>query len=188
MSRNSLQIGENIIVVYGNDHAIGTFIDIIDLRFEGHQDDHQGEGFVAEWSELFGLDQGDNKIGINVAEIKLLHTDLEAFKQIVIYKCDKFAATLAPKQERAKYCVHCGEYKDPSTHSSCDMGYHQDCNFYNSDPTNAALGIPEYDNPLQDIAPGKIIDPVEGYAAEEDNPEPDWDNWNKSREDDVEPF
>lgn len=142
MSRNIVNIGENIIVAYGNDHAIGRFIDIIDLRFEGHQDDYQGEGFVAEWSGLFGMAQGENRIDINAAEMQLLFTDLETFKQIVTHKCDKFAATLAPKQERAKYCVHCGEYKDPSTHSSCDMGYHQDCNFYNTEPTNEQLGIP----------------------------------------------
>jgi hypothetical protein len=93
MSRLSYQVNENILVPYGFDNALGRFIQIIDLRFEGHAEDHQGEGFVCDWDDSFGFTP-PNHIGITETEIKLLHTNVEAFKAVVIHKCDLFIKSL----------------------------------------------------------------------------------------------
>lgn len=53
---------------YGTDHAIGRFLDITDRRFAGTKDDQQGEGYLLEWSDLFGI--STNLIGATVEDLK----------------------------------------------------------------------------------------------------------------------
>lgn len=52
--RNTQDYGP-VHITTGTDHAIGIFVDITDDRFAGTKDDEQGEGYVFEYSELFGI-------------------------------------------------------------------------------------------------------------------------------------
>lgn len=50
------KIIENPIQFHGgSDHAIGRFMDITDSRYAKSGKDEQGEGYVFEYSELFGI-------------------------------------------------------------------------------------------------------------------------------------
>jgi len=40
---------------HGSDHVLGAFLDITDSRYAGTEDDLQGEGYLFEWSSLFGI-------------------------------------------------------------------------------------------------------------------------------------
>ena len=62
MSRKTTRLNETIQIHHGNDCAIGQFIDITDSRHATSGKDMQGEGYIVEWSEVFGFSQ--NKIGI----------------------------------------------------------------------------------------------------------------------------
>jgi len=47
--------GENITIVRGTDHVLGRFIQIQDNRYMRSGNDLQGEGYVFEWDEAFGI-------------------------------------------------------------------------------------------------------------------------------------
>lgn len=64
MSRFHYLLNEHIIVVTGNDHALGRFIDLIDLRFKGTPEDWAGEGYIYIYSQMFGT-------SLNLADLKL---------------------------------------------------------------------------------------------------------------------
>ena len=51
MSRETIYIGDHIIINYGLDHALGYFLDISDTRTITVSND---EGIVYEWSIVFG--------------------------------------------------------------------------------------------------------------------------------------
>ena len=68
MSREGNKINENITVVFGNDHVLGSFIDVIDNRFAESGQDEQGEGYVCEYSTKFGI--SNNRIGANIEDLK----------------------------------------------------------------------------------------------------------------------
>lgn len=72
--------------VTGNDHAIGKFIDITDRRYAGCPDDEQGEGYILEWSQLFGFTT--NLIGATPEDL-LSFDALQA-------KVEAFASNLKP--------------------------------------------------------------------------------------------
>lgn len=80
MSRTTIKKSNNIFIYTGDDHAIGRFLDVIDLRFAGHETDEGGEGFVFEWSDMFGITT--NLIGANEAELN----DIDA----LVAKTEKF--------------------------------------------------------------------------------------------------
>ena len=80
MSRKVHNINQNISVAYGNDHALGKFIDIMDRRYAVSGKDEQGEGYLVEWCEAFKFSQ--NQIDITVEGL----TD----EATVIELCDKF--------------------------------------------------------------------------------------------------
>lgn len=82
MSRIWIDLTENITIYTGNDHAIGEFLDITDKRFAGTETDEQGEGYVLEHSQAFGLTT--NKIGAIESDLMPLN------KEIIISKCDEF--------------------------------------------------------------------------------------------------
>lgn len=81
MSRLTLTVNENITIYHGSDHAIGGFIDIIDKRFAESGFDNQGEGFVLEYSDMFGF--SNNKI--NIEKLEELSQD-----ELIISKCNEF--------------------------------------------------------------------------------------------------
>lgn len=68
MSRHNLPFNEHTTIHSGSDHAIGRFIDIADSRYAGHISDVQGEGYVFEWSEMFGI--STNLIGATEGDLK----------------------------------------------------------------------------------------------------------------------
>jgi len=88
MSRNILRVTEHITAYHGSDHALGSFVDIIDDRYAGHQLDVQGEGYVMEYSTRFGF--GTNLIGATVE-------DLQTDNGVIIAKVNKFIESLPPR-------------------------------------------------------------------------------------------
>ena len=77
MSRNITTLTDNISTVHGEDKFLGFFFDIIDERYDG---DPSGEGYLVEWSSMFGFSQ--NKIGIDADEFR--------DDEIVILLVDRF--------------------------------------------------------------------------------------------------
>ncbi len=67
MSRHTTRLNDTTQVHSGGDHALGRFIDITDSRYADSGKDEQGEGYLVEWSQLFGFSQ--NQIGIKVEEL-----------------------------------------------------------------------------------------------------------------------
>jgi len=55
-------------LIWGNDHVLGKFLDIIDVRYAGTEQDEQGEGYLFEWSTLFGI--STNLIGLTEESMK----------------------------------------------------------------------------------------------------------------------
>ena len=84
MSRDHEPIQETTSIVRGSDHALGYFLDITDTRYANSGKDEQGEGYLVEWSAVFGFTQ--NQIGIKVNELK----DHSRINELV----DKFVETL----------------------------------------------------------------------------------------------
>jgi hypothetical protein len=84
MSREETPINETTQIVRGSDHALGYFIDIKDKRYANSGLDEQGEGYLVEWSTIFGFSQ--NKIGILQGELK----DMNRVNELV----DKYIETL----------------------------------------------------------------------------------------------
>lgn len=68
MSRLVFTPNEYTSFISGSDHAIGAFLDITDTRFANSGMDRQGEGFIMEWSEMFGFSQ--NLIGATVSDLE----------------------------------------------------------------------------------------------------------------------
>jgi hypothetical protein len=85
MSRHTHKISDHTSVVSGNDHAIGQFIDVTDSRYANSDLDEQGEGYLVEWSTLFGFTQ--NKIGITIEQLK-------ASPEVVVEIVNKFIGEL----------------------------------------------------------------------------------------------
>lgn len=81
MSRITKPINKDIIIVHGSDHAIGGFVDVIDARYARSKDDQQGEGFVFEWSLMFG-------ISLNL--INATEDDIRQGDKRIIELCDNF--------------------------------------------------------------------------------------------------
>ena len=84
MSREYTQLSPPVSVIGGSDHAIGCFIDVTDRRYADSGKDKQGEGYVMEWSELFGFTT--NLIGLTKEDL--------SNREIIIEKADAFALTL----------------------------------------------------------------------------------------------
>lgn len=80
MSREIININKNISIAYGNDHAIGKFLDIRDKRYAQSNKDEQGEGYLVEWCEMFKF--APNLIGITIDEFDN--------KERIIELCNKF--------------------------------------------------------------------------------------------------
>lgn len=67
-------------LIEGNDGLLGKFIDIADKRFAGTKHDPQGEGYLFEYSERFGI--STNLIGLTEKEMKkpyVIHIKVEQF-------------------------------------------------------------------------------------------------------------
>lgn len=75
---------QNTIIAFGSDHALGRFIDILDRRYAGTTFDPQGEGYLVEWSDLFGFHQ--NKIGIKIEEL--------SNEELIFEKVDKYLTSI----------------------------------------------------------------------------------------------
>lgn len=80
MSRVPCNITEHICIIMGSDYTLGRFIDVTDSRYANSGKDLQGEGYVMEWSKVFGL--STNRIDIQEKDIMN--------KQVIILKCDEF--------------------------------------------------------------------------------------------------
>ncbi len=87
MSRHKLLSPENETTefIHGSDHALGAFLDITDSRFAKSGKDEQGEGYVFEWSSLFGITT--NLIGATMEDLE--HSQ-ERMQELV----DNFCKTL----------------------------------------------------------------------------------------------
>lgn len=84
MSRSSRNIGSGITIISGSDHALGEFLDIISSDYAGSSHDEQGEGFLVEWSSLFGFAQ--NQIGIKKSQFKKNGKIIELVKKFLSEK------------------------------------------------------------------------------------------------------
>ena len=84
MSRNSEILDENITIHAGSDHAIGHFFDITDKRFAQSGRDEQGEGYVCEFSTMFGI--SNNKIEITYEGLQV--------EEVINQKCNEFIEKL----------------------------------------------------------------------------------------------
>lgn len=102
MSRHTKQIG-TLIFHYGVDHAIGSFLDIRETRFEGTPQDHQGEGYIFEYSTKFGI--GTNLAKLTYEEAKSLFFN---HNQKAKEKIDYFIKNL--KQKKLYHVHHHWEY------------------------------------------------------------------------------
>jgi len=91
MSRNHVDFTPDIHVVYGVDHALGNYVDIYDTRYAGTEGDEQGEGFVLEWCEMFGLTT--NLINAP-KDMFILPINLQNHKDELIRLCNEFAKVL----------------------------------------------------------------------------------------------
>ena len=91
MSRNHVDYSPDVHVIWGNDHALGEFIQIYDNRFAGTEGDPQGEGYVFEWDRLFGVTL--NLIGLPKEKMEnaIILSDL---KDLVLGKCNEFVNSL----------------------------------------------------------------------------------------------
>lgn len=67
MSRNRKQLSPNVAITRGDDHVLGKFCQLTDERYAMSEDDEQGEGYVFEWDEEFGL--VNNLIGATVGDV-----------------------------------------------------------------------------------------------------------------------
>lgn len=103
MSRNTERLTSTITCYYGDDHAIGSFIDIVDSRYEDHPDDDTGEGFLMEWCQMFGF--MTNKIGVSVDDLKDTN--------VLIQKVEAFIETLDLDPEQSNDPIdkpYCNEF------------------------------------------------------------------------------
>lgn len=55
MSRIERKINQTTTVVTGNDHAIGQFLQVQDVRYARSNKDDQGEGYILEYDTMFGF-------------------------------------------------------------------------------------------------------------------------------------
>ena len=72
MSRNPSRLTEDIVIVRGNDHISGYFVQIMDKRYARSGKDQQGEGYVLDWDEAFGFTT--NYINAQIID---LHDDMK---------------------------------------------------------------------------------------------------------------
>ena len=84
MSRNTKIINDDITIYFGNDHAIGLFLDVSDNRYAKSGKDEEGEGYVFEYSEMFKT--SINKIKATIEEVKN--------EKVLIKKCNEFIRSL----------------------------------------------------------------------------------------------
>lgn len=68
MTKITEEITETIAVVFGNDHALGPFMDVKDQRYADSGKDEQGEGFVFEWNQKFKIMQNKIELDLNLFE------------------------------------------------------------------------------------------------------------------------
>lgn len=91
MSRHTIRRGVKTIAIYGNDHALGRFLDIVDERYANHPADTQGEGYIYSWTELFG-------VSLNLANLTPVEArDLES--RTARRKINNFISSLGPASE-----------------------------------------------------------------------------------------
>lgn len=85
MSRIWLKLTEDITVFYGEDHALGDWLDIQDSRVEAVDNDEMNEGYVYENSQMFP----NSTNVIDIPHYKYLSEVLEN-KELVIQKCNEY--------------------------------------------------------------------------------------------------
>jgi hypothetical protein len=76
-------------IIHGDDNTLGKFVDITDERYANSGLDEQGEGYLFEWSELFGT--STNLIGLDIKDIRnanLVESLVEAFLKSKNIKID----------------------------------------------------------------------------------------------------
>jgi len=54
MSRNTLYKDKRLLVIGGNDHAVGKFLQMFDKQMTDATP--EGEGLIYDWSEMFGVE------------------------------------------------------------------------------------------------------------------------------------
>lgn len=60
MSRLSKKLNDNTTIIYGSDHAVGRFVQVVDKREIERND--ESDGYILDWNELFGY--SNNKINL----------------------------------------------------------------------------------------------------------------------------
>jgi len=93
MSRVPQKLTETITIVTGSDHVLGKFIQIKDTRYSNMPQDQQGEGYVLEHDQRFGM-------GINLANITLEEL-INKKKETIIEKINIFIDKITKYNEEA---------------------------------------------------------------------------------------
>ena len=102
MSRILEQVNDNIVVIHGNDHAIGSFLDVTDKRYAFSGKDEQGEGYVFQWSRMFNTKKKGMNNLINLDKDKLDQLPKEKGINYIIECCDAFIKTLTDGNTKGK--------------------------------------------------------------------------------------
>jgi len=82
MSRQWERVTDDITIYFGTDHALGLWLDITDKRYAVSEQDEQGEGYVYEYSQKFG-------VSTNLVELTMEEIDFHN-RATVIEKCNLF--------------------------------------------------------------------------------------------------
>lgn len=53
--RQETKLDESTYVIQGHDHAVGRFVQICNDHYAKSKHDLQGEGYVFDWDEMFGV-------------------------------------------------------------------------------------------------------------------------------------
>ncbi len=101
MLRQHKQLTKDITLIFGYDHALGSFIQITDARYASTPEDKQGEGYVFEWDERFGVSTDLIDLQPPFNELELFFVLLTvgcSLDATVISKCNQFIKTLKETQ------------------------------------------------------------------------------------------
>jgi len=76
MSRKTIYRDERFHLVEGEDHAVGSFLQLFDKEMEAETP--EGEGLVLDWSSVFGFERNTTGVnGINALDIAIKYIENE---------------------------------------------------------------------------------------------------------------
>ena len=79
MSRNTLHRDKRFHLVEGEDHVLGSFIQLFDKDMQ--DETPEGEGLVLDWSKMFGMERNYTGVtGINALDIAMKYMEDQGVK------------------------------------------------------------------------------------------------------------